>query len=57
MRRSVSALGLAYAQDVQRVRALFERAGLPTVAPRWGRKYLQLMDWTRKWPTQIRSCC
>ncbi len=42
-------LGWLSAQDVQRVRALFERAGLPTVAPRLGvEKYRQLMGLDKK---------
>ncbi|MDO8310928.1 MAG: 3-dehydroquinate synthase [Sideroxyarcus sp.] len=42
-------LGWITAQEVKRVRALFERAGLPTVAPKLGtEKYLQLMGLDKK---------
>jgi 3-dehydroquinate synthase len=42
-------LGWLSAQDVARVRTLFERAGLPVVAPRLGaEKYLQLMGLDKK---------
>ena len=42
-------LGWLTAQEVMRVRTLFERAGLPTVAPKLGaEKYLQLMGLDKK---------
>ena len=42
-------LGWITAQEVKRVRALFERAGLPTVAPKLStEKYLQLMGLDKK---------
>ena len=42
-------LGWISAQDVMRIRKLFERAGLPTVAPDLGaRKYLELMGLDKK---------
>ncbi len=42
-------MGWLSAQDVKRVRALFERAGLPVVAPKLGaEKYLQLMGLDKK---------
>jgi 3-dehydroquinate synthase len=42
-------LGWLSAQDVARVRKLFERAGLPVVAPKLGaEKYLQLMGLDKK---------
>ena len=42
-------LGWLSTQDVVRVRRLFERAGLPVVAPRLGaEKYLQLMGLDKK---------
>lgn len=42
-------LGWLSAQDVERVRKLFERAGLPVIAPRLGaEKYMQLMGLDKK---------
>ncbi|MHB0926725.1 MAG: 3-dehydroquinate synthase [Gallionellaceae bacterium] len=42
-------LGWISAQDVARIRSLFERAGLPTVAPDLGvEKYLELMELDKK---------
>ncbi len=42
-------LGLAEPEDVERVRKLFERAGLPVVGPKLGaEKYLQLMGLDKK---------
>ncbi|MDP1995801.1 MAG: 3-dehydroquinate synthase, partial [Gallionella sp.] len=42
-------LGWIGVQDVARIRSLFERAGLPTVAPDLGvEKYLELMGLDKK---------